>query len=461
MGIFSKRCLLPLFFSGCVCLAIFWPNQVVRAADSSQSIEAVSVEITKLDNGNNQISLRWRLATPVNGGTISYEIQKSTDGGLNFNPMANISATNWTDNNGGAGLPNYINLIYRLRSVETVGETTYESPFSSPVNVYLPNVNVHDNYMSNTNLCSTCHSTHTAKEDTLLNEPSNSAFCLTCHAGSTNSKYDVNNGTTMTADSIPKPSLGGAFMNASSAHNLDKTMPVPAPGYGGTNASEPMTMGCTTCHSAHGTGNYRMLNNTITVPTAPDISIPFDINLVAGAETKTPSSSENPVYISGVATLCQSCHANYTEGKIGHPVNVAIGTLTTSLPLEGTSAERANNSEKMTCLTCHSSHGSTSNNLTVSPGNDLCLKCHTTDTEPTSGFSNEYFSGSQLNLHNAEGSYGGHLDCSSCHVTHGDSSKGLLIGDGNPITSVDSESGTNNWYYDSCATSCHVPGSGA
>ncbi|WP_158291349.1 cytochrome c3 family protein [Desulfosporosinus sp. Sb-LF] len=488
MSIFSKRCLLLMFFGGIICLSIFWSDQLVKAADGTEGINDVSVEIGALQSDTSQITLSWRLVPPANGGTISYDIEKSTDGGLTFVPIANISVTTWTDNNGGNGVPNYTNVIYRLRSEETVGGTSTPSPYGWPVKVFPPNINIHDNYMSNTNLCSNCHSTHNGKADQLLtlnNVTTTSALCLTCHEGATNSKYDVNNGYTKTENGIVR-SLGGAFahngngdagepwggVSTTSAHKVDETTAEPAPGYGGTNASQPMTLGCTSCHSAHGTGNYRMLKNTIAVPTAPDTSTSYDVSVVAGAVTKNPSSGENPVYFSGAETLCQSCHGDYTTGKSGHPVNATLGALTTSLPLEGTTTDRDNNTLKMTCLTCHYSHGSTSDNITVSSGNDLCWKCHVPaqygmPSDPdttTSGFSNT----SQQNLHNFSGTSGGHLGtCSSCHITHGDNVKGLLVGASNPITAIDNKAGTGQWEYSSCTTSCHqavsepAPDSGA
>lgn len=436
MGLFSKRFLLLLFFAGILCVTIFRPDQVVKASEDGQVINSVSVEITDATGNASQIHLRWQALPSVNvNESISYTIVKSTDGGFVFNPVpggVDITALTWTDNN----VPNYTNVIYQVRSKETVSGLTATS---SDIKVFPPNVNVHDNYMLNTGLCSSCHATHTAKTTMLLNEsasasPSGSAVCLTCHGeGSTNSKYDVSGGKLMTAGSITKPSLAGALKSALSAHRI------------GSNAME-----CTDCHSAHGTDSYRMLKT----PTS-------GVKVVAGAKADNPNAGETPVYISGMESFCQSCHTDskFASGTIGHPLNIAlIAPMTTSLPLEGTVLDRTNHTDKMMCLTCHSSHGSTSSNLIVILGKDLCLKCHTTATDSTSGFSMD---DSQVNLHNSIGSSGGHLDCSSCHVSHGNFRKGLLIGAGNPITSIDNVATTNKWYYDSCATSCHRPGSGA
>ncbi|ODA41991.1 cytochrome c3 family protein [Desulfosporosinus sp. BG] len=402
MVIFSKRYLLLLFFGVIMCLSFFWPDQVVKA-DILQGINEVSVDIAAPENqppNTSQVSLTWESVPPASGGTISYDIEKSTDGGLTFVPLTNTTTLTWTD----SAVANYTNVIYHLRSKETVGTTTTDSPFSRPVNVFPPDINVHDNYMSNTNLCKTCHITHNGETAQLLNVPTASALCLTCHEGLTNSKYDVVNGYTKTVDGIAR-SLGGAFGHngvdgdvwngdsTTSAHIFDETTAVAAPG--GMNASQ--TMGCTSCHSGHATGNYRMLKNTISVPTAPNTLTPVDVNVVAGAKANDPSSGETPVYISGVESLCQGCHADYTAAAAGaggsgpgaptasqyntpgmyrHPVNIAPAdkSLTTTLPLEGIARD---NTDKITCLTCHYSHGSTvkdANASTVVAGDGTSLQ---------------------------------------------------------------------------------------
>ena len=477
MADLSKRCLLLFLFSLIVCVSVFGYSKAVSAAD--EGISDVTVQISALGSDTSQITLSWRDVAPVNGGTITYDIEKSTDGGLTFVLCASISNTTWTDNNGGSGVANYTNVIYQLRSEETVNGTATPSPWGWPVKVFPPNINIHDNYMNNTNLCSNCHATHTAKADQLLtlnNVTSTTELCLTCHEGATNSKYDVENGYTKTSSGIACSLAGGFSHNGTgvqgdpwggtstvSAHNIDGTTANPAPGFGGTNASQPMTLGCTSCHTAHGTGNYRMLRTTINVPTSSDSATAYTISVAGNAETKTSSSGEDSVYLSGAETLCQSCHGDYTVGT-SHPVVAAIGPLTTTLPLEGTADDRANNTMKMTCITCHYSHGSTSGNLTINSGNDLCWKCHSpaqygvpaSPDNTSSGFSNSV----QPNLHNYSDA-GGHLgNCSTCHITHGNNVDGLLVGPGNPITAVDGTAAAGNWQYTSCTTACHTKQTG-
>jgi len=82
MRIFAKRFLLLLILGVIMCLSIFLQVQVVKA-DVLQSINDVSVEIASPDNqpvNTSQIQLRWLSVPPVNGGIISYDIEKSTNG---------------------------------------------------------------------------------------------------------------------------------------------------------------------------------------------------------------------------------------------------------------------------------------------------------------------------------------------------------------------------------------------
>ena len=179
------------------------------------------------------------------------------------------------------------------------------------------------------------------------------------------------------------------------------------------NANVIGTLQCTDCHNPHGDkdeqGNYY-----------PNL-------LRATSETTTAYQGE---------AFCSVCHNSNTVDKAYNPL---IHTT------------------QLNCSSCHASHSSANPSLNVQPTNtQTCLSCHpTVQTSGTSGFSNEL----QSNLH----SNVNHLDCSECHSFHGELREGLLIGDGNPITSIHSDTGTNLWYHDSCATVtvCHGTGSGA
>lgn len=378
--------LIGLFLTTWGVLGQVSPAQALDPRD----IAGVTVAISAQSPTTSNITLVWDPVPPVNGGTISYDIEKSTDGGITFAFAANLSSSPWTDSNSGAGVSNYTNVIYRLKAKETVGATIYYSANFKAVNVFPPDLNAHDNYQRNTDLCHYCHSAHTGQAPFLLNQATASAVCLTCHDGLTNSKYDVVNGYTKVSGGNTR-SLGGAFghnavqgdvwngAGTTSAHKVDEVTPGAAP----AGANVEQTLGCTTCHSGHNTGNYRMLNKTITVPTGVDTVATFNLNIQGGAATASASSGESPVYLSGITGLCQSCHADYnaaagsggsgtapspqfgTPGTYRHAIGVSPSdkSLTTTLPLEGTAR---NNTDKIVCLTCHYAHGTVASDSTVS-----------------------------------------------------------------------------------------------
>lgn len=343
-----------------------------------------------------KISLSWSPVSPVNGGTLSYEVQKSIDGGYSFVSVtggATLSQTSWSEE-----VQNYTNVMYQVFAKEEVttetGTTQTVAQVERTVNVYPPDINTHDNFMANTDLCGNCHSTHQGKGADLLNQSTTTAVCLTCHSGA-NSKYDVMNGFTKTLDGY-KPSLGGAFAHigvtgdvwggasTTSSHMVDEVSEGAAPG--GMNMSQ--TMGCTSCHSGHATGNYRNLKESISVVTGDTQVTTENLVIVAGAKTESATSGEAPVYMSGISTLCKACHSDYsvgtgsggsgdappthfaTPGSYRHPVDVSLvykdAKLSTTLPLERNPKDLTENPEKMTCLTCHYAHGTVAQEYSVS-----------------------------------------------------------------------------------------------
>ncbi|HWJ03086.1 MAG TPA: cytochrome c3 family protein, partial [Verrucomicrobiae bacterium] len=142
--------------------------------------------------------------------------------------------------------------------------------------LYFPNeanpgaYKIHSNYTATTDACASCHSTHTAVGEALLQLGSATDVCMACHDGSVTTTYDVKNGlignTTM-------PTSGGMFgdmnttLSSKSTHNVKGTLSVyAAPGGPGTPGVEAGAVwnkefGCESCHSPHGTGgNARILN---------------------------------------------------------------------------------------------------------------------------------------------------------------------------------------------------------
>lgn len=378
-----------------ICLALFIGGPLAICSDSVQAalpadVTRVAIAIAAFSPTASTVTLIWDPVPPVNGGSVSCEIEKSIDGGITFQMLATAADSPWSDNNGGSGVANYTNVIYRLKARETVGESVYYSLNYKFANAFPPGLNAHDNYQRNTDICHSCHSIHTGQAPNLMNQPTATAVCLTCHEGLTNSKYNVVDGYTKVDGGIA-PSLGGALAHqategdvwngsaTSSAHKIDETTLGAAPG--GANLTQ--TLGCTTCHSGHATGNYRNLKTEITVPTGPDTVIPVPLDIKGGAVTASAASGESPVYLQGLTSLCQSCHWDYavgtgsggsgtapvseygTPGNYRHSTGVAPASkeLTTTLPLEGIARD---NTDNIVCLTCHYAHGTVAKDATVS-----------------------------------------------------------------------------------------------
>lgn len=380
---------------GLVCLVSFLsaalavytgPAQAALPAD----VTRVGIAMASFSPTTSAVTLIWDPVPAVNGGTVSYELEKSVDGGLTFQALVAAAASPWTDDNAGLGVPNYTNVMYRLRAKETVGESVYYSVNYKIVNAFPPSLNAHDNYQRNTDLCHSCHSVHTGQAPYLMNQPTATAVCLTCHEGLTNSKYNVVDGYTKVDGGIA-PSLGGALAHqaaigdvwngnaTTSAHAVDEVTLGAAPG--GANVTQ--IIGCTTCHSGHGTGNYRNLKTEITVPTGVDTTVTIPLDIKAGAVTASGGSGEQPVYLQGTSALCRSCHWDYavgtgsggsgsapvseygTPGIYRHPTGVAPASkeLSTALPLEGTMRD---NTDFVVCLTCHYAHGTVAQDANVS-----------------------------------------------------------------------------------------------
>jgi hypothetical protein len=214
------------------------------------------------------------------------------------------------------------------------------------------------------------------------------------------------------------------------------------PGHPGSSSNSQVQLNCTNCHDVHGGSNYRMLR--FLDPTDPNSCADYHI-LIYGVNSScsvTVTSNEtggtNPdqpgyvpdytvsKYRDGLTNWCTLCHTNYrntTDIYLGwdglpvfdasgnpllvpfdafdgagavarsrHQVNMTLGALTTSLPLEqptGYSAAQQVD-DKVTCVTCHLAHGSSATMTglaaNVAPANDsallrmnnrgVCQECH-------------------------------------------------------------------------------------
>ena len=138
-------------------------------------------------------------------------------------------------------------------------------------------------------------------------------------------------------------------------------------------------VGCTDCHSAHGTdpGNQRLNSSEV----------------VGDVSKQRPNQATDVMLRSSEPQLCMSCH-NETKSQFSKPFHHKV--------LEGT----------MRCSDCHNPHGGFETKQTkLAVGTDAaCIKCHANKQGPF------VFEHGPLKL---EG-------CTACHTPHGSSNPKLL-----------------------------------
>ncbi|MBO8170078.1 MAG: hypothetical protein H0Z35_12995, partial [Thermoanaerobacteraceae bacterium] len=147
-----------------------------------------------------------------------------------------------------------------------------------PYEIYLPNeldpanYRIHTNYTKDTDACASCHATHTAVGESLLQWYTVYDTCMACHDGTVTTTYNVWGGEIGTTGT---PTFGGMFggHNSASNHNVSGTLSIAA-APGGSTVEEIVTtdkgsevkrwsaeFGCESCHSPHGQGgNARILH---------------------------------------------------------------------------------------------------------------------------------------------------------------------------------------------------------
>ncbi|WP_434511999.1 Ig-like domain-containing protein [Desulfitobacterium sp. AusDCA] len=313
-----------------------------------------SMTFTVIDQHNNSISAK----------SVMYDPSSRIAAFEPASPLALNSHYTVTLKGSGSGIKDSagINLAKDYTWSFTTGNTELNDP--------------HGNYLTNTNVCATCHQTHNALNTSLLNKSTETAMCFTCHDGS-GSNYNVSAGMTDTT-------------NNQSFHPIMDT----------GNLNEQQLFQCSDCHNPHGDqdaqGNYydkllRVTDGTTTVYQGNEFCL-----ICHGANDRQ---------------FTATYYAN-TAGNHSNPIAAHYNT-TKSVLDSGT---------KITCSKCHTPHSGRYNQLTDLQEESLCLTCHADPANSHSGTGNiqEQFFGSSnvtvVSKHDITSSNNG--KCTSCHGPH-------------------------------------------
>lgn len=319
------------------------------------------------------ISLSWQ-AQPGE----YYDIWQSTDGST-WQKVYTTPSPGTASYEVASGVRPYVNYYFLVSLQDALTDPAREASVANSTYIapaYPPNVQPHAFYLKDTNLCAYCHRAHLAPGEKVTVLPSVTELCLTCHDG-TQSKYNVLEGTVdadrdgdgVAETRIPSPagpfgSIGGhaAVARPESVHTLGVLVRgAPGGNPAGTGEEWEEPLGCESCHDPHNTHNYRLL--TVRTPDNADVRV--------RAFAVTRDDREEGNYLAGIDNFCLGCHKDYlapsgaasvpasgtytSDGRFRHPVDVPIGSLSTTLPLEGLAKDAT---ARVVCLTCHYAHGS-------------------------------------------------------------------------------------------------------
>ncbi|MHB1418955.1 MAG: cytochrome c3 family protein [Bacillota bacterium] len=329
-------------------------------------------ELKVIPTSGTQVDLSWKAVS-----TEGYDIWQSLNG-FDWTKIATIllGQSAYSINTGIEPYKNYYFVVSVKDSVyNPLTEATTANSTRFGV-AFPPDKDVHDYYLADTNLCANCHSTHQSVGKKLLQFASTDDTCLTCHDGS-QSKYNVLEGTVSRDGtwSNPLESPAGSFgpllgrmatVEPESVHTIgEHVYDAPGGNPAGTGTEWTEGLSCASCHDPHFTPNYRLL----TVKTPDNINV----SVTAFAYTDLAKNQEVVSYVYGSDQLCSGCHKDYQSGsgsghtpatgtyqsndKFRHGTGISPASmgLQTTLPLEGTARD---NTDLITCLTCHRAHGS-------------------------------------------------------------------------------------------------------
>lgn len=224
---------------------------------------------------------------------------------------------------------------------------------------------IHNGYDPTNGSCNSCHISGNPGSGDLNYGGNITQICYSCHSG-TGSKYDVDKGMI----NATFPTQGGGFQlnqitkTVTSIHNIGQTFNT-VPGSSLTN----FTLTCDSCHNPHGSGNFRLLRESINSVT---VSVKAQI-------PPSTDGSEKTVYLSGMEKFCSSCHELFDNNtsttlfKGSHKHKVGFDPIKSlpeygyksnnGLPLELNEANYTdpnNNPDTVSCITCHLSHSTKS-----------------------------------------------------------------------------------------------------
>ena len=135
--------------------------------------------------------------------------------------------------------------------------------------IYLDNGKIHSNYSANTDACASCHATHTAVGENLLQWANITWACKACHDGTVTTTYDVISGKIANTATKTSAGLIGTVEAGLSRHSPTTASSTTSLAAGGSennatidkNGNWSTPFNCNACHSPHGQGgNSRILN---------------------------------------------------------------------------------------------------------------------------------------------------------------------------------------------------------
>jgi len=236
----------------------------------------------------------------------------------------------------------------------------------------------HGGFTGNGANCAVCHSMHAKDNRKLLMDYPESHLCENCHSGAIrfgafkadNPKVKVERQSRFNVFTSDGNSFGNYSVGKGgvvSWHEIDGTHTAPG--------GKTLELRCGKCHNPHGDDNFAMLRDSVEG---------VDNIRVFG---RVSSTGPFNTYSSGFGSFCSACHTRLTTCLsvvnnvttiTRHPVdfrlqktqlhNWSTTTITPKVPLESGS--------RVTCITCHNSHGSKNYKLQRLGGNDMCQQCH-------------------------------------------------------------------------------------